>query len=534
MSQPLSTLPVSRPFAFLNLDSYPLTPTESVLTQSKTTYSAAQSFPPQVEFHQTPSSQLFTKSSSALIHQTKVKNLDKPLPWITQSSTTLSQTFQVLLSQKNRQYLPALPKPTTSMSILTEIQPRSMTQYPLLNSQTPPPHTDSFPFHHRDHLRTQPSISAVHPPDQTSDSSASLDPEIPGIHLVNMSDQVQLNFSNQGDSVKSAKSANDTELIDFLKRNTSQSPMTSNDPRVTQQSPSWLPVLEKHDIPIVVGVGVSLAFIFITVTFYSLVQKNDPLPTSRAAQRNVGVPMRHTERRVAGRTYENRAFEDDECVAVIEQNPNTSDTRAQPPGPSLVTVQIEPTFEDFQEDTQPGPESQALTVETYPEPILDTKIDLAEDEMSSLSQPSIQLQCADDWTSNRGDNHSPCQDALPPPSSLPTRSPSPSPPLRQMEGLHSSLTVQNTEMCAAPIHHSLSISPGNPPLFLSHHVSLGPTTVAVDVHLYPTATATVAVGTNTQLNSVSNSNSMTAPLFTSSLVNSQDNEQLGFRSRQSK
>lgn len=52
--------------------------------------------------------------------------------------------------------------------------------------------------------------------------------------------------------------------------------------RVTQQSPSWLPVVEKHDIPIVVGVGVSLAFMFITVFFYSVVQKNQPVPPNRA------------------------------------------------------------------------------------------------------------------------------------------------------------------------------------------------------------------------------------------------------------
>lgn len=60
--------------------------------------------------------------------------------------------------------------------------------------------------------------------------------------------------------------------------------------RVTQQSPSWLPVLEKHDIPIVVGVGVSLAFIFITVTFYSVVQKNEPAPTSRAGLKSLAAP----------------------------------------------------------------------------------------------------------------------------------------------------------------------------------------------------------------------------------------------------
>lgn len=69
-----------------------------------------------------------------------------------------------------------------------------------------------------------------------------------------------------------------------------------------------------------------------------------------------------------------RAFEDDDCVAVIEQSPNTSDTRAQPPGPSLVTVQMKPTCEDLQEDTAPSPDSHSVTVEAYPEPILDTKV----------------------------------------------------------------------------------------------------------------------------------------------------------------
>lgn len=69
-----------------------------------------------------------------------------------------------------------------------------------------------------------------------------------------------------------------------------------------------------------------------------------------------------------------RAFEDDDCVAVIEQSPNISDTRARPPGPSLVTVQMEPTFKDLQGDTLPAPDNHSVTVETYPEPILDTKV----------------------------------------------------------------------------------------------------------------------------------------------------------------
>ena len=67
-----------------------------------------------------------------------------------------------------------------------------------------------------------------------------------------------------------------------------------------------------------------------------------------------------------------RAFEDNDCVAVIEQSPNMSDTCARPPGPSLVTVQMEPTSENRQEDTPPALDNHSVTVETYPEPILDT------------------------------------------------------------------------------------------------------------------------------------------------------------------
>lgn len=56
--------------------------------------------------------------------------------------------------------------------------------------------------------------------------------------------------------------------------------------REKRKSQSWLPVFEKHDIPIVVGVGVSLTFIFITMVFYSLFRKNDPaaITTGRAGR----------------------------------------------------------------------------------------------------------------------------------------------------------------------------------------------------------------------------------------------------------
>ncbi|KAM7391223.1 hypothetical protein PAMP_021927 [Pampus punctatissimus] len=157
-----------------------------------------------------------------------------------------------------------------------------------------------------------------------------------------------------------------------------------------------------------------------------------------------------------------------------------------------------------------------------------------EEKVCSLSQPSIQLQCAEDWTSNGGDNHSPCHDALPPPSSLPSRSPSPSPPSRREESLRSSLTLQSAEPFITPIHHSLSISHGNSPLLLSHHVSLGLTTVAVDVHFYPAATASMAVDTSTHISSVPNSTAVAAPLFSPPLSNSVENDQSTARLHQCK
>ncbi|KAK2901793.1 uncharacterized protein [Channa argus] len=497
-------------FGFLKLDSYLHTPTMNPLTQTKPSQSG--SF--QIQSHQLVTENEFSLSST-LISQTKPNHPSESQHQKThqQLSTTPSQISQTH-PQQPFGFVPKFHlEPSTIQHYLPSTQPPSSFVTKPKLSQVQPSTISS--------LQTQPQSLPVQPTQLST-----LDPAIPVGLQVNTSDWVQLNATQQGDTVKSAKSANDTELTEWHKKNTSQSPMTSNDPRVTQQSPSWLPVLEKHDIPIVVGVGVSLAFIFITVTFYSVVQKNEPAPTSRAVQRNLGVPIRHAERRAAGKTYENRAFEDDDCVAVIEQSPNTSDTRARPPGPSLVTVQMEPTFADTHEDTQPTLDNHSVTVETYPEPILDTKIDpsLEEEKGCSLSQPSIQLQCAEDWTSNRGDNHSPCQDAMPPPSPFPSRSPSPSPPFRREEGLRSSLTLQSAEPCVAPIHHSLSLSHGNPPLLLSHHVSLGLTTVAVDVHFYPPSTASVAVGTSTHINSVSNSTSVTVPLLSPPLVNSPENE----------
>lgn len=269
-----SKLPVGTSFGFLE-DSYLQTPTLSPVTQTKRTHSGpvTQSSASQAELHQTQPHQLLTESQLYLFYrkttsrQVSQTNLEDPGHQKTHPSPKLSQISQAYPQQSFTQslslkfhlelstiqhYLPStqpsppsvtntqqsqmflwqtLPKPTSTISTPPQSQPQSSpTQHPLLHSPAPPPQTETFPFQHRNPLKTQPSVSTIHPPDQTYDPST-LNPETPVVHQVNMSNQVQLNTSQQGDPVQSAKSANDSELTEWLKRNTSQSPMTSNDPR---------------------------------------------------------------------------------------------------------------------------------------------------------------------------------------------------------------------------------------------------------------------------------------------------------------
>ncbi|KAJ8414981.1 hypothetical protein AAFF_G00025040 [Aldrovandia affinis] len=258
-----------------------------------------------------------------------------------------------------------------------------------------------------------------------------------------------------GSQVTGSTESGEIRRSEWPKRNSSQHPMrkSSGTTRIKPQSTSWLPVLEKHDIPIVVGVGVSLAFIFITMAFYSLVQKNEPAPTGRAAHRNLGIPHRRTGRPET-RTYENRAFEDDNMVAVIEQSPNT---RTQAPPSALSTVTMVTESPKTLAVQSQHPQDQTAIAETHPE-------------------PNKEPQDVDDWG---GGESGQCQDAYnaPPSSPLACRE----------EGIHTFLMLQTTESSTTPVHHRVSMSHDSAPLLVSHSVSIGVTTVAVDVHFYPAA-----------------------------------------------
>ncbi|XP_048415243.1 hemicentin-2-like [Stegostoma tigrinum] len=77
--------------------------------------------------------------------------------------------------------------------------------------------------------------------------------------------------------------------------------------------------LEKHDIPIVVGVTISLVMIFITMCIYSVRQKkNESKETEQRLLRNSRMSCQNRDR-FEMHTHENRAFEEDSPSHAVEQ-----------------------------------------------------------------------------------------------------------------------------------------------------------------------------------------------------------------------
>ncbi|XP_050782795.1 uncharacterized protein LOC127036171 [Gopherus flavomarginatus] len=90
-----------------------------------------------------------------------------------------------------------------------------------------------------------------------------------------------------------------------------------------QKSPpasNWLPVLEKHDIPVVVGVSVSLALIFISMGVYSFRQKVEHAKGNSISSQKSSNSRRRNYLE-ADEAYENRAFEVECTVDAVERNP---------------------------------------------------------------------------------------------------------------------------------------------------------------------------------------------------------------------
>lgn len=242
--------PLSRTFAFLRLDSYSEKTTEShSVTQAHPQYALHKT-----EYHQSPIKNQFYQSNLMSTQRFTVH-------WETQNLPTLSHTYppdpkktftqssfpkldlelstvHYLRTTKSPQDLITKPKHTqihTQTVPFTHSPPPTQPQllptpHSQLHSPTPLPQTEIFPDHHSKPPTARPSILPIYPSDQTFNTSTK-HPEIPDVHQVNISDQVQLNISKQGNSVNMTKLVNDTQLTEWLKRNTSQSPMTSNIPR---------------------------------------------------------------------------------------------------------------------------------------------------------------------------------------------------------------------------------------------------------------------------------------------------------------
>lgn len=188
MSQPSSKLSVGG--SFFKVDSYSKTSTQNHLTQTEMNHSGSITQLSETQSHQlvteTQFYQSYNEPALTEVTQTKLKHPARP------HHLELSTTQHYL--------------PSTQPSSVTESQP-PQAQPPLSETQSP--------------LR----------PTQHPQLSTPL-PMIPVGPQVNMSHQV--NATLQGNTIKSAKPANDTEPTEWLKRNTSQSPMTSNDPRLVK------------------------------------------------------------------------------------------------------------------------------------------------------------------------------------------------------------------------------------------------------------------------------------------------------------
>lgn len=223
VSQPPSNLPVGGPLGYFKLDSYSQTPTQSPLSQTEISHSGSVT-----QLHLSQTHHLVTESqfyqshhepTPTQISQTKLKHPaqpqhqksdQQPSPSLSERSKAFPHEpftlgflpkFHLELSTTQR-YLPSTQPSLITKPQSSQAQPSTMSTLPQTKPHSPP--------------TQHPQLSTLYP-------------KIPVIPLVKTSEQ--LNATQQGDTVKSAKSANDTEISEWLKRNTSQSPMTSNDPR---------------------------------------------------------------------------------------------------------------------------------------------------------------------------------------------------------------------------------------------------------------------------------------------------------------
>nr|XP_033815889.1 uncharacterized protein LOC117367453 [Geotrypetes seraphini] len=81
------------------------------------------------------------------------------------------------------------------------------------------------------------------------------------------------------------------------------------------------PVLDKHDIPVVAGVSISLLLIFISMGVYSFIKKRENSDSKCDSFGKSPQSRRKTRSLALQGNYENKAFEDESSVDAVQQNP---------------------------------------------------------------------------------------------------------------------------------------------------------------------------------------------------------------------
>lgn len=157
------------------------------------------------------------------------------------STQTYFAKFDLELSIGHYDHLnQTIKPPVDSASNQSGTQPSSIPPALFLTTAPPttqPPNSElqlPTPWTQTESSQEHDSNPATHQP------SSSIYPStkhqlIPDFHHVNLSNQIQVNTSRQTNSFNSTKVVNDTDATEWLKKNTSQSPMTSNDPRWEKQ-----------------------------------------------------------------------------------------------------------------------------------------------------------------------------------------------------------------------------------------------------------------------------------------------------------
>lgn len=162
----------------------------------------------------------FQSPNQGLVSMPSHLSETEPHNLLTTSQLYKTSYDQTIITSYPTQLSPS-PSPATTPQTHHEQSPLNF-----LRSSDLPSLPNSFPQAHTSKPQVPFTISTLQP-----SKPLTLEPEVPVVPKLNQSDQDQIKATEQNDPVHPTKSVNATEISELPQRNTSQSPMTSNDPR---------------------------------------------------------------------------------------------------------------------------------------------------------------------------------------------------------------------------------------------------------------------------------------------------------------